>query len=67
MATQPILTDRRILDLDAEKWTAFHEALDAPARPLPRLQALLEESGFFDASARESPQSARSARALEIS
>jgi uncharacterized protein (DUF1778 family) len=40
------LAERRVFGLDAEKWAA----LDAPARPLPRLQALLDEPGFFDAS-----------------
>ena len=45
------LADRRIFGLDAEKWAAFQAALDAPARPLPRLQALLDEPGFFDSGA----------------
>jgi len=43
------LAERRVFGLDAEKWAAFQAALDAPARPLPRLQALLDEPGFFDA------------------
>jgi uncharacterized protein (DUF1778 family) len=42
------LAERRTFGLDAEKWAAFQAALDAPARPLPRLQALLDEPGFFD-------------------
>jgi uncharacterized protein (DUF1778 family) len=42
------LADRRVFGLDAEKWAAFQAALDAPPRPLPRLQALLDEPGFFD-------------------
>jgi uncharacterized protein (DUF1778 family) len=42
------LADRRIFALDAEKWAAFQAALDAPAHPLPRLQKLLEEPGYFD-------------------
>jgi uncharacterized protein (DUF1778 family) len=42
-----MLADRRIFQLDAEKWTAFQAALDAPVRPLPRLRALLEKPGFF--------------------
>ncbi|MGD0829542.1 MAG: DUF1778 domain-containing protein [Terracidiphilus sp.] len=45
------LAERRVFGLDAEKWAAFQAALDAPARPLPRLLALLEEPGFFDAGA----------------
>ncbi len=42
------LADRRIYGLDAEKWAAFQAALDAPPRPLPRLQALLDKPGYFD-------------------
>jgi uncharacterized protein (DUF1778 family) len=45
------LADRRVFGLDAEKWAAFQAALDAPARPLPRLQAMLDEPGFFDSGA----------------
>jgi uncharacterized protein (DUF1778 family) len=43
------LAERRVFGLDAEKWAAFQAALDAPVRPLPRLQILLDEPGFFDA------------------
>jgi len=43
------LAERRVFALDAEAWTAFQAALDAPVRSLPRLQALLDEPGFFDA------------------
>lgn len=43
------LADRRTFGLDAEQWKAFIEALDAPPRPLPRLERLLKEPGFFDA------------------
>lgn len=42
------LAERRVFGLDAEKWAEFQAALDAPAQPLPRLQALLDEPGFFD-------------------
>jgi uncharacterized protein (DUF1778 family) len=42
------LAERRVFGLDAEKWAAFQAALDAPVRPLPRLEALLDEPGFFD-------------------
>ncbi len=45
------LAERRVFGLDAEKWAAFQAALDAPARPLPRLEALLDQPGFFDAGA----------------
>ena len=43
------LADRRTFGLDAQRWKAFLEALNAPARPLPRLRRLLREPGFFDA------------------
>jgi uncharacterized protein (DUF1778 family) len=42
------LAERRIFGLDAEKWAAFQAALNAPPRPLPRLEALLDEPGFFE-------------------
>lgn len=43
------LADRRTFTLDRDQWKAFLAALDAPPRPLPRLQKLLREPGFFDA------------------
>jgi uncharacterized protein (DUF1778 family) len=43
------LADRRTFGLDAVQWKAFLEALDAPPRPLPRLERLMREPGFFDA------------------
>jgi uncharacterized protein (DUF1778 family) len=43
------LADRQTFHLSAEQWRAFLTALDAPPRPLPRLQRLLNEPGFFDA------------------
>jgi uncharacterized protein (DUF1778 family) len=42
------LADRRSFMLGANQWKAFQAALDAPPRPLPRLQELLDEPGFFD-------------------
>ena len=48
-----MLVERRIFVLNAEKWTEFQSALDAPTLPLPRLKALLEEPGFFAASSSE--------------
>ncbi len=45
------LADRRVFGLNAEKWAAFQAALDAPARTLPRLQALLDQPGFFNSGA----------------
>jgi uncharacterized protein (DUF1778 family) len=43
------LADRRTFGLNATQWKAFMAALDAPPRPLPRLERLLKEPGFFDA------------------
>ena len=41
--------DSRVFSLNAEQWTKFQEALDAPPRELPRLKKLLTEPGYFDA------------------
>jgi uncharacterized protein (DUF1778 family) len=43
------LADRRTFGLNAAQWKAFIAALDAPPRPLSRLERLLKEPGFFDA------------------
>lgn len=42
------LADRRRFGLDAEQWTAFLEALDAPARPLPRVERLFGQPSVFE-------------------
>jgi uncharacterized protein (DUF1778 family) len=42
------LADRRYFGLDAERWTAFMAALDAPPRSHPRLERLLTEPSIFD-------------------
>jgi len=47
------LADRRTFVLNAAHSKAFLAALDAPPRPLPRLERLLKEPGFLDAG---SPQ-----------
>jgi len=45
-----VLADRRTFGLDdAAQWKAFMAALDAPPRPMPRLERLLKEPGYFDA------------------
>jgi uncharacterized protein (DUF1778 family) len=44
------LADRRTFSLNKAQWTEFLNALDAPTRPLPHLQRLLTEPGFFDAA-----------------
>ena len=43
------LADRRTFGLNAAQWKGFMAALDAPPRPVPRLERLLKEPGFFDA------------------
>ena len=47
------LADRRSFGLNAAQWKEFMEALDAPPRPLPRLERLLKEPGFFDVGTRQ--------------
>ena len=42
------LPDRQRFGLDAERWAAFQVALDAPARPNPRLQRLLQKRSVFE-------------------
>jgi uncharacterized protein (DUF1778 family) len=46
------LADRRSFGLSPTQWKAFLAALDAPPRPLPSLEQLLKEPGFFDAGSR---------------
>jgi uncharacterized protein (DUF1778 family) len=45
---QQALPDHQHFGLDAARWKAFLAALDAPSRPLPRLQRLLTEPSVFD-------------------
>ena len=47
------LADRRTFTLNASQWKTFLEALDAPPRPLPHLERLLKETGFFDSGSRQ--------------
>jgi len=47
------LADRRTFSLNAAQWKAFVTALDAPPRPLPRLERLFKEPGFFDAGSNQ--------------
>lgn len=44
-----VLAERRFFGLNAELWGYFLSALDAPPRPLPRLERLLSDPGYFDA------------------
>lgn len=46
-----MLADRSTFTLNNKQWKTFLAALDAPPRPLPRLEHLLKEAGFFDAGA----------------
>lgn len=46
------LADRRSFALSALQWKAFLAALDAPTRPLPRMQRVLTEPGIFDSDSR---------------
>ena len=43
-----VLADRQVFRLDAERWTAFLAALDAPPKPRPRLARLLNEPSILD-------------------
>lgn len=43
------LADRRTFPLSKAKWSEFLTALDAPPRPLPRIQRLFTEPDFFEA------------------
>jgi uncharacterized protein (DUF1778 family) len=47
------LADRRSFGLNPAQWKAFLAALDAPPRPLARLERLLSEPGFFDSGTRQ--------------
>lgn len=45
------LADRQVFRLNGAQWKAFLAALDAPPRPLPRMERLLNEPGFFNQEA----------------
>jgi uncharacterized protein (DUF1778 family) len=42
------LLDWRYFSLDPERWAAFQVALNAPARPNPRLKKLLRTPSVFE-------------------
>jgi len=50
------LADRRTFSLNSAQWKAFLQALDAPPRPLPGMELLLKEPGFFDDSHPDRPR-----------
>lgn len=43
-----VLAERSRIGLDAEQWTAFMAALDAPPRRHPRMERLLNEPSILD-------------------
>jgi len=45
------LAERQHFGLDAERWSAFMMALDAPVRELPRTRRLLDEPSIFEENA----------------
>ena len=46
------LPDRQRFGLSVEKWEAFQAALNAPAKPAPRLAKLLREPSVFERQAK---------------
>jgi uncharacterized protein (DUF1778 family) len=44
---------RRHFGLDGTQWTAFIAALDAPARPLPNVDALFRQASVFEGDIRK--------------
>jgi uncharacterized protein (DUF1778 family) len=47
-AADETLADRRHFGLNAEQWSAFLAALDAPERHHPRMERLLQQSSVFE-------------------
>ena len=47
------LPDRQHFGLNAERWAAFQQALDAPPAVSPRLKKLLREPSVFERGAAE--------------
>jgi uncharacterized protein (DUF1778 family) len=47
------LADRTRFGLNAERWDAFLEAMDAPPRELPRLARLFREPSVFESGTAE--------------
>lgn len=52
-AAAEALADRRHFELSTEQWESFQAALDAPSRPMPRLERLIREPSIFDDTASE--------------
>ena len=47
-AAEDVLLDQRLIQLSPEAWEQFNAMLDAPARDLPRLRALLAAKPVWD-------------------
>jgi uncharacterized protein (DUF1778 family) len=47
------MSDRCDFRLDSVPWEAFLTVIDSPSRPMPRLERLLKEPGFFDVADRQ--------------
>lgn len=45
-----VLANRRVFDLGDDEWARFHDALDAPDQPTPRLDRLMSEPSVFEAT-----------------
>jgi uncharacterized protein (DUF1778 family) len=43
-----VIAERRLFLLDDEQWEAFTKALDAPTKPMPRLEALFREPSVLE-------------------
>ena len=43
-----VLADRRLFLLDDKQWQEFIAALDAPPRPMPRMERLLREPSILE-------------------
>jgi len=50
------LADRRHFSLTSEQWTAFTAALEAPVRPLPRIERLMNETSIFESEGHQNGQ-----------
>jgi len=51
LEAERVLADRRWFLIDDERWDEFQRLLEAPARELPKLRALLAEPSPFAAEA----------------
>lgn len=47
-AAEMALADRRVFQLDDERWAAFQKALDRPVKAKPRLKKLFDEKSVIE-------------------